>query len=182
MADLTSVADVKTYLGIQVVTDDTLLAQLVTRASAAVEAWCGRSFASTSYSESYNGRGGDVLPLRHAPVTAVASVTIDGLVLSPSPAIGQRGWMLDGNVLRLVGACFTCGVQNVAVQYTAGYTVLPSDVVQATIDLVALKFKQKSKVGNASETIGQQTTAYTFGRIPADVQAVLQPHRRVTAP
>lgn len=182
MADLTTVADVKSYLGIQALTtDDALLAKLVTSASAAVEQWCGRTFALTSYTETTNGRGGHCLILKNAPVVSVSSVTVDGVVIPPQPAVNQPGWVLDGNRLQLAGSCFTSGVQNVVVQYTAGYASTPANIAQATIDLVALKYKQHSKVGNASETIGQATVSYTFGRIPSDVQAVLAPHRRVMA-
>jgi len=47
-------------------------------ASTAAERYCGRTFASTTYTEYYDGNGYPNLPLNQFPVTAVSSVYLDG--------------------------------------------------------------------------------------------------------
>ena len=48
---LTTVAAVKTYMGISSSTDDDLLESLINNVSDQIERWCDRTFAATSYTE-----------------------------------------------------------------------------------------------------------------------------------
>lgn len=54
---------------------DHILTPLVEAASAAIERYCNRSFASAAYDEYYDGDGGDTLMLEHFPVTEVTRVS-----------------------------------------------------------------------------------------------------------
>jgi len=59
MADLTTLANAKSWLGVSSSTDDALLQRLVTAASRLIETWCGRSFSGVvSFTETRNGPGG----------------------------------------------------------------------------------------------------------------------------
>jgi uncharacterized phiE125 gp8 family phage protein len=187
VADLTTLTAVKAYTGIPTSGADPLLSRLISAASAAVESWCGRSLLSAARTETRDGPGSAQLVLRDWPVTAVAGVTVNGASMPARPAIGQRGYVLvdaeRAPTLTLDGgALFPRGAGNVVVSYTAGYLTVPADLEQAVIDLVVLKFEQRTKVGKASEVIGSAQVNYTFGKIPADVQAVLAPYRRVVLP
>jgi hypothetical protein len=66
--------------------------------------------------------------LRNRPVTAVSSVTVDGVAIqASSPAPTGAGYLFDDSSVYLVGQCFTKGVQNVVIQYSAGGQFRPSD-------------------------------------------------------
>ena len=69
---LTSTANFKTYAGISGSDDDSLIGALINRATNEIELYCGRTFASTSYTERYNGKGDKELLLNEYPVTAVS--------------------------------------------------------------------------------------------------------------
>src|SRR4029079_354258 len=81
--------------------DETLCNQItasLTAASAAAERYCGRSFASTTQTEYYDGNGYPELPLDHWPITAVASVYLD-----INGAYGQASGAFPSNTLLTVG-------------------------------------------------------------------------------
>ena len=130
--DLATLADVKAWLGLSSTADDVVLAGLVSAISAAILADLGRSLLPATTTEVIDG-GGTSLPLRRWPVTSVASVTVGGAPLAPSPVPGIGGWRLDppdvappGAMQRLtfIGAAFPRGIANVTVTYHAGYEVL----------------------------------------------------------
>jgi len=79
MATLTSLANVKLYLGITVTTYDTLLTLIIDGVSDQIEKFCGRTFNSTAYSkERYDGTGLTNMFLNQYPVISLSRIS-DGL-------------------------------------------------------------------------------------------------------
>lgn len=185
MPDLTTVERVKQFLPLSSsnTTDDQLLARLVAAASAVVSQYCGRTFTTASHVETRDGTGATALVCRQAPITAVTSLTIGGQPLALSTQPGQRGYYVSDpitGVIALEGATFTRGRGNVVLTYTAGFATTPADVEQAVIDLIALKYRGRDRVGLVSKGIQGETTAFFVGALPADVRQVLDQHRRVS--
>jgi hypothetical protein len=180
VADLTTVANVKLWLGVQSGTDDTLLARLVSGVSAWIQEWLGRTIASTAYTETLNGTGKTVLCFLRYPVTAVASVTIDGVVIPARTSPGQSGFYFDSDFLYLDGFCFTSASrQNVVIVYTAGFAATPLDLEQAAIELIALRYKDKDRIGVSAKSIGPEHVTFFQKDFPDDVANVLQSYKRV---
>jgi hypothetical protein len=180
--DLTTLANVKAYLSPPLTTtaDDALLTRLVTAASQFIQSWLNRAIASTSYTETRNGTGGTRLFLRKRPVTAVAALTIDGVAIAPSapPPLGA-GYLFDDSSVYLIGHCFAKGAQNVTVQYTAGFAATPPEIEQACIALVALRYKERDRIGQASKNLGGETVSFQQNDMPADVATILDQYRNV---
>jgi hypothetical protein len=125
--DLTILANVKAWRSPPIVTtaDDAQIARVITAASDFIRRYVQRDLASRSYGEVRNGTGGCSLMLRHAPVTTLASLTVDTIAIAAAPDAVSPGYVLDetSGVLYLRGYAFCRGVQNIAVTYTAGYLV-----------------------------------------------------------
>ncbi len=137
--DLTTLADLKAWLGVASGGDDPLLAALVTDVSAAILSDLGRAtLRPTLYAEARNGAGEAAIVLRHWPVNQVLSLTMDGLPIAlattPSPPMGAPSFAAvlepadpapPGTLQRLTlrGGRMPYGVGNVAVLYRAGYEV-----------------------------------------------------------
>ena len=68
---LSSLANVKEYMGISVETYDTLLGNLLLRATYDIQKFCQRIFISADYREFYSGDGSTDLVLNNYPVTKV---------------------------------------------------------------------------------------------------------------
>jgi uncharacterized phiE125 gp8 family phage protein len=175
MSNLCVLADVKTFLGITDTNSDAVLSALIPNVSATIESFCNRVFASSAYTDTFNGNGGTKLFLRNGPVVSVSSVTCDGVAIVTAPSAIGAGYMADDAQVYLRGLCFPRGVQNVAVSYVAGYAVIPPDVVQVCIEMVASHYAKRNRIDKASETLGtQQTISYSMADMPASAKSALQ--------
>jgi hypothetical protein len=186
--DLTALADVKAWLQTGQAafpdTDDALLARLLTAASQFVQSWLQRQFAPSDWQEVRDGTGGQRLAFANIPVTAVLSLSIDGLEIPASAADGGygAGYVFSPTELALRGYVFTRRVQNVIVTYTAGYAVTPPDIAQACIQLVCQRYRERTRIGEVSRAVGGGETV-TFSQLDMseDVKLLLSQHR-VLAP
>lgn len=96
---------------------------------------------AVSYSETYDGNGSQRLHLRNTPITAVASLVINGAAISASAGYGSAGYAIsdDGKSIILrggggtsfqslqsfypsgTGQYFAKGLQNISITYSAGF-------------------------------------------------------------
>lgn len=188
MGDLTDLASVKAWIPVTTTGDDALLTTLVTQVSTFIQSWLNRTIASQAYSEVRNGQGMQAMTLLNYPVTAIASLTVDGIVIPARPPLGPGtysglgGYTFDTRMLYLSGCYqFTRGFQNVAVSYTAGYAATPADVQQAANMTVADWYKNSrgARLGVASEGIEGQTISYVQRPIPLQALSILQQYKSV---
>lgn len=168
MPDLCTLTDVKTWLGIvdTDTTQDTNLQRLITSVSAdfigqirrlAFFPSGGHVERITSYFQP-ESLSQDIF-LKHYPVTAVASVTVNETALAAfnnaTPTI--PGWLLDDELdpeesqkITLMGVClpnwggsrhsiYRPPAARLVVTYTAGYASVPADVAAAVVEWVGYK-------------------------------------------
>lgn len=185
--DLTTLDDVKAWLqtGQDAFpsTDDVLLARLITAASRFIESWLGRPIAASDWQEVRDGSGGQRLGFAHVPVTDVLSLAIDSIAIPPAAGDGGYGpgYVFTETELALRGYVFTRRAQNVVVTYTAGYAVTPPDIAQAAIELVALRYRERSRIGEVSRALGGgETVTYSQQDMSDDVKLLLSQYRAVT--
>jgi len=137
---LTNVADVKESLGIASSdhTYDNLIIRKINQATAVIEAYCDRRFASTSYTEEYDASHIDALVLRQRPLISVTSFQVrdSGFNDSDWNTIDSELYFTDtaAGVLKLLFAAR--GYWNrYKVTYTAGYATIPDDLAEACASL-----------------------------------------------
>lgn len=179
-----------TYTGGAVVgITDPLLQRLITAASAAVETILNRTIAQTQYNETRDGQGMPFMLFKNYPVSAVASLSINGSAIQARPALGPSvtasnfgGYVFDQTRLMLSGYSFLRGFQNVQVQYTAGFATTPADLEQAVIDIIGDWFKYRDRIGVAALGIDGQSislTQFIKTALPARAQLILDQYKRV---
>lgn len=71
---LTSLANLKSWIGISTSTDDAVLEKAIDRATARIESYVGRQILSRSYAEWRSGYGVETIRLHQWPVTQVTNV------------------------------------------------------------------------------------------------------------
>jgi Phage gp6-like head-tail connector protein len=184
--DLTNLADVKAWLQTGQnpfpATDDALLSRLIGAASGFIQNWLGRRIASADWLEVRDGTGGQLLAFANIPVTAILSLSIDGLSISPAPADGGfgAGYTFTPTELALRGYVFTRRPQNVVVTYTAGYATTPPDIAQACIELVCQRYRERSRIGEVSKSLGGgETVTFSQQDMTDDVKTLLSQYRAV---
>lgn len=173
--DLTTLADVKQYLRLTQTSDDDFLQALITSASQFIQTWLCRIIASTSYSEVRDGLGclSQKMAFANYPVTAVSSVTIDGINIPQAPNFNSAGYRFNSQFIVLSGYSFNEGFQNIGLNYTAGYATTPPDIARACIQIVGLRYREAERIGQHSKTLNGETVAFSTDAVPPDVAITL---------
>ena len=198
-SDLTTLAAVKTELGLSGTADDAWLSLIIAAQSAAIAAHCNRTFGRGSYSEIYRPRplsGGYTwvprprVSLSAWPVAAVSSVTEGGTALT------STDWELDapaGIVWRLDSAGNQVSWPNslLVVAYTAGWLLpndasrnLPADIERAAVLAVKAAYFSRSRdpFVKAEDVTGVLSQQFWVGglpggdALPAESIAMLAPY------
>jgi hypothetical protein len=90
------------------------------------------------------------------------------------------GYIFSGTQLSLRGYRFNRGCQNVVVAYTAGYAITPPEIAQACVELVALRYRERTRVGEISKSMGgAETVSYSQKDLSEPIKTLLQQYRLV---
>ncbi|WP_213308186.1 head-tail connector protein [Paraburkholderia sacchari] len=190
--DLTTLANAKQWLNVTTANDDQLLTRLVSAASQFVQTWLNRTIASASYTEKHTGSGSNTLALPNYPITAVSSLSIRGVPIAASPDGVQVGYTFDDRFLYLIGnvgfSAFPNGADGqfptwpplgVQVSYTAGYATTPLEIEQAVLELMGLKYADRTHFGQNSKSVGGEVVSFMTSDMPKGVVTILQNYRKV---
>ncbi len=183
--DLTTLANVKAWLQTGQssfpTTDDALLANLVTAASQYIQTWLNRQIALADYLEVRDGTGGRRMQFACFPVVAVLSLTIDGQGIPHATSSSAAGYSFSQTQLAVRGYWFGRGAQNVIIAYTAGYSTTPPEMAQACVELVALRYRERTRIGEVSKSLGgAETVTYSQKDLSDGIKTLLQQYRLVT--
>lgn len=190
---LTSLAQVKQYLGLSAATHDALLEGLIEAISAQFNAFCGRKLMARDYTHLsedaafdpdnalLSGSGYPELLLPQYPVISLSSLVVEGREVAP--ASGGVGWVLDSGagVLGLLGLIFPRGAHNVGLVYRAGFAAAPPDLAQAAVEQTAVRFQESAagqgRLGVSARTLADGSVSYHSGALLPQVKAVLERYR-----
>lgn len=174
--DLTTLAAAKSWMNVTVTGDDALLVRLISAVSTYIQTVLNRKLAIASYTETRDGSGTRRFTLTNYPVTAVASLTIDGCL------IASYDYVWDQYGITLAGGVFARGAGNVTVAYTAGYATTPVDVEQACLELIALRYARRLRPDVQSKTQGGEAVTYSDAKLLDSVKDVIAQYKRVVQP
>ena len=176
---LTTLANVKDWLQLSGNASDGTLSRMIVAFSAAAANNINRDLGLQSYTEARNGNGGSALAFAAYPVTAVVSLTIDGVTVPAQVAPGGPGYVFSPTVLTLIGYAFTRGAQNVRLLTTAGFAQIPPELEQAVIEWIADRFAERDRIGVNSKSLSGENVSFAHAAIPDSVLAQLLQFRKV---
>lgn len=144
---LCTVADVKETLGIDAgdTSKDNLITRKINQATTMIENYCGCTFKLTQYTdEEYNATNTDQIVLRNAPIVKDASHAFTMQIRNSY--LNDDNWSDIDSEFEFVDA--SSGIVNLGFTawgkygryrftYYAGYTTIPSDVIEACATLAA---------------------------------------------
>lgn len=203
MAELTTVADIKLYAGITGSTSDALLATLLESAEASLRQYCSRpdGWARAAHTETLDGRGVNTLLVRNTPVAASPAPAVAILHGTTSTTAGTTSYRYEAATgeFRYIGGeswgwddadshyqrGWPSGFQNITIEYTGGYAVIPADLAHAAIDMTLYLYHRRQRdLGLQSEALGAYS--YTLAGpaegdrgLPLEVRTLVDPYRRV---
>ena len=179
--DLTTVANLQAWLRLANVSTETgvELQRLVTSTSNWIQSWLSRTIPDMPYTDTLDGQGGARLSLGNYPVLAVSSVVVDGQTIPASTGLTVPGWFLANDAVVLRTYRFTRDLGNVVISYTAGFTTVPPDLEQACLELAAMRWKERERIGHSAITMGGQQTNFITSDMPASVKTILNQWKKV---
>ncbi len=171
---------------------DEILGLLINGISAWVAGHLGRGLIKDTHTEYYDGDGSRELILNRRPIISVTSIHDDinrdfedvSLVDSDSLIVLKEKGIV--RAFNLYGG-FTCGEANIKVVYVAGYengVSVPNDIKLAVLRTLDHHWRNgytHRKLDVSSETVGDVTTTFRDGDIPADAKAMLRPYKEFLA-
>lgn len=175
MTDLTTLDAVKAYASISTSADDGVLKSMIAAYSEWVRSYTSRDFTVSNYDMWRSGRGSAIMLTTQFPINDVTLVEVDGTAIPRSPQYGSYGYRFtDQTVVLDGGACFTFGVQNVHIQFTAGYASVPVDIAQAVNELVTLRYRTRDKMEWNSKSLAGEIVSINQRDMPASVSTILR--------
>ncbi|SCL31967.1 hypothetical protein GA0070616_4366 [Micromonospora nigra] len=165
---IVGLADAKRHLNIPATdtTDDEELRGFILSASAVVEDVVG-IVARRTVTETASGGGRHII-LERPPVLEVAEVLVDGQAVDA----GDYTWSPSGLLARRSGV-WPCGLRNVEVMYVAGKSVVPHNIVDATLELIRINWRPQAG-GNYSAFDGGGGDDFGNGGLEASLQGNLR--------
>jgi hypothetical protein len=164
--------------------------------------------AICNFDEFHDGSGTTRLFLKNRPIRTVTLLNINGMSVAPSTGVAVQGYVIDGNAKSIAlrsgvpgtggpspifaqwqagpfyalggGLRFWKGIQNIEVQYTAGYATVPADIAQAAKIVVHQNYKRRPYTDEASRSLagGGGTIRYRDWDIPIAAQWVVDRYTR----
>lgn len=175
--DLTTLVNVKSWLGITSTTDDALLTRLITAESSYIQTWISRTIASTAYNETRSGSGTPIMVTAQYPIISVSSLKINENTIPATTSALVPGYMFLNRTITLIGYVFTNANMNVKIAYTAGYATTPPDIEQACIELVSIRYRERDRIGASSKSIGGESISYITDAFPDSVRVILNNYK-----
>lgn len=177
-----TLAEVKAYSG-QTSTVDAQITALIAPAAAIIDLYCNRDFIlHTGVTEVRHGNGNYKIMPKFGPIISVASVSVDGVAVPASANPLAYGFVADADLIYIRNSSNACpfarGILNVSFVYTAGYSVVPDDIKQASIDLILYKLAKAGRMDKESETLAGQTVTFSQKDFPASLKNTLNQYRR----
>lgn len=177
--DLTTLANLRQWLDVTNDDSDALFARLITSASTYIKTWTNRDFTQQAYTRRLNGNGRCSMPFPDYPVSAVSVLTVNEIAIPASPDSTQNGYRFDDRFLYLVGFSLNKGFQNVLITYTAGYSPIPADVEEACIEMIASRYKARSRVDEVSKNLGGMVVAFSQKDLSDNIKTILTQYKKV---
>lgn len=180
-----SLDDLKPWLNFSAadVQHDAMLEVRANAVTEEIERETGRIYVSRSVAETLDGPGHALLWLRGYPVTAIGSLTVDGVAVSSDDYVLDA----DGGCLKRKSGNWAKGIGNVAITYTAGYAraALPASVLTLGVELLRARYLAWSSNGDAFQSVQMGGTTLTplvdWVSIRKQLDALRHEHRVVVA-
>jgi hypothetical protein len=171
MSVICTIDDVKNFAGITSTNSDVVLQMLLADSLQAIGSFCNRNFVSQPYVEYRDGNDATKILTANYPLTAVASVMVDGVLIPQQTAPGLNGWFYIPGSRRivLVGYKFSRGDRNVILTYTAGFgdagnvAPWPADLQMALIMYIVTRYKERERLGVGSKSLAGESVTFTDG-------------------
>lgn len=173
--DITTVANVKSFLDISGTTQDSLLELLIKTVTDLVQNYCNRAFVQIAYTqEEYDGTGTKELLLKNFPIKVASGFTLEKNNATDNSdsweTVDAEDYFVDadrGVIAKLTD--FWPAKNKYRATYTAGYerstdtgiAAWPYDLELACISLTAILYNRRKAMGIKNESVGDFSVTFS---------------------
>ncbi len=181
--DLTTFDSLRQWLDVTTAipnNDIPMLEGLITSTSDWIHYWLNRFLPLADYEEIRDGQGGINMVVANYPVISVLSLLIDDREVPRAANVSGIGYRFNDTSIALRGWRFTRDLQNIVIQYRAGFARIPPSASQACNELVTKQYRERARVGVKQETIvGVDSYTYNVQDLLPDTRSALMVLRNV---
>lgn len=173
LPSLASVEEFKEYKGITKADADSdeKIQALLDAMSQYIRNYAGQDFTLTKYKEVASGFSSYSYQARVPFVRKVLSCSIGGRSIDVSNPV------INNNIIYFDNVYLADGVNNIVLEYVAGYTDVPYDIKQACIQLAYMRLQDKGRIGELSKSQAGETTMFDNGAFPGWIKETLLNYR-----
>lgn len=141
--------------------DRNLIERLLKSSSDYVRKYTNQDFTLTSYKERIVNWGSNTIYLNNTNINSINSVSLNNNSLSSDK------YTFIYNMLTINDYNVYLNANNIMiVDYIAGYSKVPDDIIQAVIHLTSLRYQERKRIGELSKNIGDSTITYDNANFP----------------
>lgn len=176
---LTTLTKVKEFLGIPAAetAHDTLLTDLIARATDKVERRMGRKLIQATFTEFHDGLDHPEIQVNSPPIASITTLheSIDQ-DFTAGNLIAAEDYIFDvrergGIVRRKANVDFGEGFQNVKIVYVGGYATIPAALEDIGIKITAWWFGSRKRLGLTGESLRE--SSFSAGPLPERINKTL---------
>lgn len=167
-----TVANVKSFLEKKAgtVQDNGVLQILVDGANGFAREKMGVDVLHAARTEYRDGTGTNTVVFKIRPATAVSSVKVGAPGTTRATLVLNTEYVWDERGVYLVASSFARGVQNIELNYSAGYADVPPALRAAVTKMAALRFRELDRLGQTSKALAGETINFDLEAMPKDVR------------
>lgn len=182
--DLCTLDDVKQYYGYlgSVSEDDDFIESLIERVTYDFNNYCGRSsFIADNFVDYLDGNGSQYMYVKNTPINTVASIYEDpDWIWSAATEIPSIDYLVRPTVI-LYKDIWQKGLSNYKVSYNGGYTEVPPDLKEVTIQEIVRKFKHRQDFDVLQKSFPEGSANFSMPVYLPSTFRVLSRYRRMVA-
>ena len=181
---LITLDNIKKFMGATGSTSDgdDLLEDLINRVSTLFESYMNRNILLRSYTEYHNGNGAMVLFPKQPKITTVSGIwdDYDWDYLDDDLIDSDNYRIVDENYIVFKNISLNNYTQNIKIIYTAGYSTVPDDLIQACIEEVSRLYKNRNQIDVLSKTLSDGSVSFVSKGFLPKTTIMLNKYKRVS--
>jgi len=180
---LITIADVYEFLSVSGSDDDVLMQNLIDRKTEQFEQYCQLdSFYVADYTEYYDGDYSSYLFVKNFPINSITEIAVDAdWVWGSDSTVTATDYRIVEKNHIANKSYFSEGLQNIKVQYNAGYSVIPADIQEAMIEEVSRTYHRRKEIDVFIKTIQDGSQHRIPSGLMPGTKAILAKYKRLRA-
>jgi len=180
---ITTVAEFYQQISVDGSEDDALIQGLIDRETEMFTKYCEiESFFIGTYIEQHDGNATHNLFVKNYPVNSIAEIAVDSdWLFATESVIDTSDYKIVDDRYVAYKSLFSSGLQNIRITYTAGYSVIPVDIVAVMLQEIVKNYARRKEPDVVIKTLTDGSTHFTPSGLMPSTKQVLDKYKKMRA-